>query len=130
MKFVTQFNWVCPPGEKNSGLSICDPSGYISPQEQIENLIRAGERLEEYRRERYDLDHGEEDDGVWMDPMREAGLDFADVYRIRQEVIRRLSSAVARGEETPDLKTELAREASVAAQQETEQAQQESQPQA
>lgn len=130
MKFVTKFNWIHEPGEENSGLCIVDPSGYVSPQEQIENLIRAGERLEEFRRERYDYDNPNEDDGHWMDPMREAGLDFADAYRIREETLRRLSSAVARGEEVPDLKSELAREASVAARQEAKKTEEEPQPQA
>lgn len=90
MTFFTQYNWPDTRGEWNSGESIVDPSGYISPKQRIQNLIRAGERLEEFRREQYDYEHGEEDDGEWLDPMRTPGLDLADISRIQSHALDRI----------------------------------------
>lgn len=98
--FYHQYNWEEAVGEGNSQISMVDPSGYVSPKQRIENLIRAGERLDEFRREQYDYDTLEEDDGEWTDPMRTPGLDLADVHRIRQETLRRMSSRAARGEDS------------------------------
>lgn len=90
MEFFTQYTWSDTYGEWNCGKTIVDPSGYISPQQRIDNLIRAGQRLEEFRREQYDYDHGDSDDGVWMDPLRTPGLDLSDVSRIQSVAMDRL----------------------------------------
>lgn len=84
------------PGEVNSQVGIVDPSGYIPPKERIENLIRAGERLDSVRREMYHYGSNpesepDEDDGVYEDPMLAPGLDIVDVHRLRRESMRRLA---------------------------------------
>lgn len=99
--FISKYKNFKPQTEAMKPDTIVDPAGYVSPKKRIENLIRAGERLDQFRRENYDLGYEDEDDGTWEDPMRQPGLDLADVHRIRQAVRSRMQSASAKTEEEP-----------------------------
>lgn len=94
-KFQTKYAWYEEDGEFNSGESIVDPSGYIPAKARIENLIRAGEQLDSYRRELYHYGGDDEDDGQFMDPMNSPGLDPADVSRLNREAMQRLRTQQA-----------------------------------
>lgn len=91
-KFFTQYTFVPDPGEENSGESIVDPSGYIPAKDRIENILRAGERLDAYRREMYHYGPDDEDDG-YEDPVMEPGFDPADASRMQREALSRLRAA-------------------------------------
>lgn len=102
MNFATQWNPNPIEGELNCGISIVDPSGYVDPQTRIENLIRAGERLDYSRRELYD--YGPDDPPDFespMDPDRTPGYDLADAHRDRMALARKLSQQVLKSEEEP-----------------------------
>lgn len=90
--FVTQWNSRRQEiGEKNSGKSIVDPSGYMSPKERIESIFRAGERLDEYRREMYQYgDQDDHEDESLDDVTRSPGFDPADASYLRNKAISRI----------------------------------------
>lgn len=106
MTFATQYDWRKDLPEIFSSDSIIDPSGYISPKQRITNLIRAGERLDQYRRELYDLQHDQEDDGIWMDEMRAPGLDYADITQIQRRAMERIKSRSRQDAVKPDFGNE------------------------
>lgn len=58
--------------------SETEQAGYISPQKQIENMILAGRRLDDYRKGQYDFDSEEEIDEELYDPTRSGNFDLAD----------------------------------------------------
>lgn len=66
MKFQRQFMDEPFPitSSPASDEQVTDTSGYIPPMIQIENMINAGQRLNDYRRELYDFPDGEVDDEV------------------------------------------------------------------
>nr|WAE43349.1 MAG: hypothetical protein [Microviridae sp.] len=67
-------------GEWNSGESITEQT-YVPIEEQIKDMIRAGEFLEEYRRARWDFGPDDEvDENVDPDPTLGPGWDPADAY--------------------------------------------------
>ncbi|QCS36895.1 hypothetical protein [Tortoise microvirus 21] len=90
--FSTHYDWMQREGEINCGETIVDPSGYIPAKNRIENLLRAGERLDAYRRELYDYGADDEDSGFY-DPTRDPGFDPADASKINREAMARVRSA-------------------------------------
>lgn len=92
--FSTHYDWMQDEGEHNCGESIVDPSGYIPAKNRIENLLRAGERLDAYRRELYDYSPDDEDDG-FVDPTRSPGFDPSDASRLSREAMDRIRTAQA-----------------------------------
>ena len=68
---------------------MVERSGYIPADQQILSMMEAGERLGEYRRERYDYGPDDEDDG-YIDPTRQ-GLDLAEGQAIQEQVNARLN---------------------------------------
>lgn len=57
--------------------SETEQAGYIPPQKQIENMILAGQRLDQSRMQ-YDFDSEEDIDEEATDPTRVANYDLAD----------------------------------------------------
>ena len=53
MNFATQYKKHTNIPEKNSGEILVEKVGYISAQQRIENLLLAGQRLEQSRKEQY-----------------------------------------------------------------------------
>lgn len=83
MKFYDQFVNRPPTGEEiNSGEEIVEKAGYVPAEIQIMEMINAGERLGDYRKERYDYGEGDQDDGM-MDPTRAPGVDMADISQMK-----------------------------------------------
>lgn len=95
--FNTSSKRVRQEGEKNSGGTIVDTLGYIPKEKVIQNLIKAGVRLEESRRRgQFDYYPGDKvDEDAEVDPTRRKDFDFAalDMY------MRRASAAMQRLEE-------------------------------
>lgn len=77
----------------NTGPKITETAGYISIKQQVENILRAGERLTEYRREHYDYGNEKEDDGETIDPLRNPNFDLADASEILSEQTEKIENA-------------------------------------
>jgi hypothetical protein len=82
MTFNTKYGRPKYEGEYNNGQSNVEKAGYIPPKIQIENLINAGKRLIEHRKNMYDFDEGVADDDNFTDPTRDPGFDMADASRL------------------------------------------------
>ena len=93
---VSQYNYKSPKGEVNSGIPIVETAGYIPAKIQIENMILAGQRLSDYRREMYDFGYDEPDDETFDDPTRHPNFDMADasayMRRLRAQTLATESS--------------------------------------
>lgn len=92
MQFQTQYVRTRSAPEKNSGICKVDRAGYISSQKRIENLINAGMRLVESRREQYDFP-GNEFDPDFEDPTRSKNFDMADASQMNLAVQARIAKA-------------------------------------
>lgn len=87
LKFKYQFgNPPAPDYETGGGEKLVDASGYVSAEEQILNMLNAGMRLDESRKEMYDTDETFGDDSdfdsVGFDPTRMPGVDPADISQL------------------------------------------------
>lgn len=76
-----------PPrkSEMNTGELKMETAGYIPAKDQIMNIINAGRRLENYRRENYDFEPGQKEYDFPI-PDRAPNFDMADASRIAEEV--------------------------------------------
>lgn len=87
MKFYTAY---VRPEKKNfefdSGRVLVERTGYIPAKIQIENLILAGQRLADYRREKYDFEPGSKEDFNYHDPTRDPNFDMSDASQITQSL--------------------------------------------
>lgn len=91
IRFQSQYSHKPYDGEVISSKSIVDPSGYVDAQTRIENLMRAGERLDEYRRDMYQYGPDDDyDDDSSDDPTMEPGYDLADAHYQKQKALSRL----------------------------------------
>ena len=79
--------------EINSGELITETAGYIPADVQIQDMIAAGMRLGEYRREMYDFDANEEIPEDFMDITRIPGVDVVDVERAGIAVNAKIAEA-------------------------------------
>ena len=86
MQFQTKYTHEKSPGEINLGKNLVEKSGYISAQARIENMILAGQRLVEYRKEMYDFSDGKDIDESFTDPTRSKNFDMADAFIISENV--------------------------------------------
>jgi len=98
--FNNPYEWKDNGPEVNSGELITEQAGYISPKEQIEGMIMAGERLAEYRREMFDIGRDEEDDGTFLDPTRAPNYDLVDAQRDAERLKKKLAKKKAQKEKT------------------------------
>nr|QJB18829.1 MAG: hypothetical protein [Microvirus sp.] len=79
--------------EINSGQQITETAGYIPADVQIQDMIAAGMRLGEYRREMYDFDADDEVPENYFDPTRVPGVDVVDVERAGIAVNAKIAEA-------------------------------------
>ena len=79
--------------EINSGEQITETAGYIPADVQIQDMIAAGMRLGEYRREMYDFAADEEVPEDYMDVTRSPGVDVVDVERAGIAVNAKIAEA-------------------------------------
>lgn len=89
MQFHTQFQDKEIPFKFDEGGGPCEveTAGYIPAQKQIENMIAAGRRLQDYRREQFDFNPGEEIDEDFYDPTRNKNFDMADGFQMQENII-------------------------------------------
>ena len=80
-KFKTQYEDFKRFPEVNSGEILVERVGYISARDRIENLLLAGHRLENYRKEQYDFNSVDEIDETFTDPTRNKSYDMADAFQ-------------------------------------------------
>ena len=65
--------------------SETEQAGYIPPQVQIENMILAGQRLDQSRKAQYDFASEDEIDEDATDPTRSGNFDLADASQLAME---------------------------------------------
>nr|WAE43495.1 MAG: hypothetical protein [Microviridae sp.] len=85
MKTIIYDQFTTPPvliPEVNKEPSMVETAGYISSQQQIENLINAGQRLDDYRKMQYDSDQEGYDEDTSFDVTRSANFDMADASQL------------------------------------------------
>lgn len=81
--------------EVNSGEQITEMAGYIPADVQIEDMLAAGMRLGEYRREMYDFSADEEVPDDYMDVTRTPGIDVVDVENAGVSINAKIAEAKA-----------------------------------
>lgn len=91
MRFNTQYDRVRQPAETNSGITLVERAGYISAQVRIENLMLAGQRLVQARKEMYDFPDGKIDLN-FTDPTRSKNYDLADGFQDSLKVAAKLKA--------------------------------------
>lgn len=69
-----------------------EQSGWLPPGKQIERFMRAGVRLDAYRKAAYDFPPGTEPDEGFYDPTRIQGFDLADASSIYSQTMERLNA--------------------------------------
>lgn len=80
MQFQTKYTHEKSPGEINLGKNLVEKAGYIPAQARIENMILAGQRLVEHRKEMYDFSDGKDIDESFTDPTRSKNFDMSDAF--------------------------------------------------
>ena len=65
--------------------SETEQAGYIPPQVQIENMMLAGQRLDQSRKALYDFPSEDEIDEDAYDPTRRGNFDLADASQLAME---------------------------------------------
>ena len=89
-KFKTQYSGNTTKPEKNHGERLVETAGYIPAQVRIENMMLAGRRLADARKEMYDFPAGVEPDESLSDPTRSPNFDMADATAIQMAAESRL----------------------------------------
>lgn len=99
--FNTHYSRARQDPELNSGETLVDRAGYISAQRRIENMIFAGQRLVQSRRESFDFPDGKIDES-FQDPTRSKNYDMADAtqdaLKVRQSLQNRADERKAQEE--------------------------------
>lgn len=89
--------------ESGGGEKLVEAAGYISAEEQILSMLQAGIRLDESRKELYDvegdIDENISFDSVGFDPTRLPGFDPADASAIGRVVDERLKDQAKKAKE-------------------------------
>jgi hypothetical protein len=75
--------------------------GALTLLQRIENVIAAGQRLTDYRRERYDLAPGEPAEKAQIDPTRAKSFGFAEAADLEKRLV---NNAKTRAEEEDEKK--------------------------
>ena len=88
--YVTKQNYSQPNGLKCTDESKTEQTGWLPPQLQVQRLVDAGQRLDDYRKFVYDFQNMDEipDSEVeqYIDPTRESDFDLSDITRIKREI--------------------------------------------
>lgn len=105
MEFNTKYH------RKRDELKIFDPQslverqGYIPPKVQIENMILAGKRLNDFRMG-YEFNSDEIVPDDYMDPTRNPGFDLVDASNLALVANDRLQSSLKKKDEEKKLEYE------------------------
>jgi len=107
MKFNTPYDRVVDEGEVMSLISKTETAGYVPAEKKILNLINAGKRLDNYRKEQYDIAEGEDvSEDVVFDVTRSPNFDMADASQLALQANARIRKAKA--EKVVEKKPEVA----------------------
>ena len=82
------------------GSSETEQAGYISPQRQIENMILAGRRLDQFRKDQFDFESEDEIDEELSDPTRSGNFDMADATQAQIAVKNSLAESAKKASQT------------------------------
>lgn len=82
-------------GEEVSDELITEQAGYVDPKRQIEDMILAGRRLDEARRNQYDFPDEESIDEEAYDPTRAGNYDLSDASQMQFEAHARIEAQKA-----------------------------------
>jgi hypothetical protein len=93
-RFYTQYDRPVRDESEHPSLESQTETGYVPPEVQIEDMMRAGKTLMEYRKARFDTVElaDQEGDEIPLDPTREPGVDLVDVMRASRNVFQRLKA--------------------------------------
>ena len=86
MIFQTKYTHEKSPSEVNLGKNLVEKAGYIPAQARIENMILAGQRLVEHRKEMYDFSDGKDIDESFTDPTRSKNYDMSDAFIMSENI--------------------------------------------
>jgi len=86
--FRTQYKGGYAKKEANHGKRMVETAGYIPAQKRIEQIMQAGQRLMDYRKEQFDF--WEQIDESFHDPTRDPNFDMADAFRLAEEANARI----------------------------------------
>lgn len=92
--FNSKYNWIKSPAEYNEGPIIVEKAGYVPAKIQIENMIMAGQRLVESRKEQY----GGMSDGEAMenyDPTFSPNFDMVDADSLFKSIDERAKAKLS-----------------------------------
>lgn len=92
MQFNTHYKRERQSPEMNSGELLLEKAGYITAQQKIENLINAGARLIQARKDAYDFPDGKIDK-TYDDPTRKKNFDMAEAFQLREATRHRLEAS-------------------------------------
>lgn len=102
MKFNTPYDREKTPEAPNSGEVITEQTGYISAQQQIEELILAGERLNQLRTG-YEFEDGEDIPDDYYNPLNHPGVDLVEAENYLDNARQGLDAAVNAAKPTPTM---------------------------
>ncbi|GMO29585.1 MAG: hypothetical protein Ta2B_10580 [Termitinemataceae bacterium] len=69
----------------NSGKSKTEQVGYLSPKIQIQQMLRTGRNINDYRRSVYDFASDEEVDENYYDVTRDKNFDLVDAQKLQEQ---------------------------------------------
>lgn len=91
--------------ERNSGEIKVEKGNYLPAKKRIENLMLAGQRLNQSRQESYDFPDGNIDEN-FFDPTRNKSFDMADAFQLSQMTEARLKAFQTAQEQREEAKKE------------------------
>ena len=103
IEFYTKYKRPEANPEKMDPHSKTEKAGYIPAKIQIENMIMAGQRLGDYRREMYDFGAEDKVDEDFMDPTRNPNYDMADASQDMMQI----KAEIKRKKEEKDLTSQI-----------------------
>lgn len=92
---VNEAKMTPPKGEVLTSDTQTEQAGYIDPKRQIEDMILAGRRLDEARRNQYDFPDEVSIDEDAYDPTRAGNFDLADASQMEFEAKSRIEAEKA-----------------------------------
>lgn len=98
MAFNTHYNRVQSKPEENTGKNLVETHGYIPAVVQIRNIMDAGRRLTEYRKEQYDFAVANVDESYFAS--RSHYYDKVTAMETMQEITERVENSQTASEKT------------------------------
>lgn len=103
MKFATKYEPAKSKPEKNLEPTKTEKVGYIPPKVQIERMIQAGVRLNEFRKG-YEFEKESDVPTDYVDVTRNPNFDLADATQVRETVADKLVATAKDQKEAAEAK--------------------------